>query len=306
MKNGRTKSSISDMNQISSLKLPPRVLVDSRKTVIQQRKSSNSSPKVEYDFFEEEDKSPRNKEGTNSRKTSPRMKEDYSKIFTEKTLQTFEEEVVVELLQEGFLTKEGSQWKTWKKRFFSLKSDGTFHYKEKFTVRPRIYFHSQKDKAPIKIMNISGVKLVCLPPEKKKPHCFRIDVEDGALYLCAVNDDDFEAWKKSKIKKLIIGFIQAGCITNEIQGYDENDKVTIYKSIEISKQKIILPQQLKIKKKIGEGSQGTVHLVELDNIPNVQLSIKVYPKKLITGFNDLTQCINEIETLELGIVILTI
>ena len=53
-----------------------------------------------------------------------------------------------------------------------------------------------------------------------------------------------------------------------------------------------------IGKKIGEGSQGTVHLVELDNIPNVQLSIKVYPKKLLTGSNDLTQCINEIKILE--------
>eukprot|EP01080_Neovahlkampfia_damariscottae_P009206 gene9206-1292_t len=236
--------------------------------------------KTDFDFFgEEQTNSPKTPSTTDS--NNPKIREDYSKIFTEKSFQPqFEEPKVVEVVMEGFLIKQGSQWKSWKKRFFTLKSDGTLIYKEKF-----------QDKNPIKILNITGCKLSTNPPEKKKFNCFKIEFPTQTdLYFQAMSEQDFDAWRKS--------FLQCGCHTEEKQIDSSIDKVILYKSIEVSKQKVILPQQLNIGKKIGEGAQGTVYLVELDNIPNVQLSIKIFPKKLLTGLNDLTQCINEITILD--------
>lgn len=40
----------------------------------------------------------------------------------------------VSVIQEGFLLKEGSNWKSWKRRFFTLKSNGEFSYKKDFNV----------------------------------------------------------------------------------------------------------------------------------------------------------------------------
>ena len=139
------RNSKNAINQISSR--TPLKMVERKKTTMELPKpTSENLRKFDFDFFEDETN---NQKKINSAPNSPKMKEDYSKIFTEKTYQTKnEEEKIIEVVQEGFLYKEGSHWKTWKKRFFILKSDGTLIYKEKFSVKKK------KKKKNLKILNI--------------------------------------------------------------------------------------------------------------------------------------------------------
>jgi len=99
----------------------------------------------------------------------------------------------VSIIQEGFLLKEGSNWKTWKRRFFTLKSNGELSYKKDFN-----------EKSPIRVMNVIGAE-VSDQNENKKQNRLKIIFNNKlskvnsitALLIVASSETECRIWKKS-------------------------------------------------------------------------------------------------------------
>jgi tRNA A-37 threonylcarbamoyl transferase component Bud32 len=183
------------------------------------------------------------------------------------------------VLQQGYLVKEGSFWKVWRKRWFVLKQDGEFNYRKDFL-----------DKNPIKTLNVRGAALT-FPEIAKKNNVMKLYFSpEHSLYMLTGDDLELEKWAKS--------FIDAGASAVEIKDNImlsnlELDRYLINGEIYIPKEKHIDDEFIRIESKLGEGAQATVYCVTLENVPDHKFASKVYPKKLINGVNDLTQCYNE-------------
>jgi len=86
----------------------------------------------------------------------------------------------------GFLSKEGSKWKTWKYRFFEIFENGDILYKK-----------TEDDKEFLRKFNISGCRFA-ETIEKGKPFCLKIVKRDSNLFfICANNTSEFNALKAS-------------------------------------------------------------------------------------------------------------
>jgi hypothetical protein len=86
-------------------------------------------------------------------------------------------------LMAGVLSKEGSNWKTWKKRYFELHIDGNMSYKK-----------SKEDIEVINTINVKG-SIFTETIEKGKPLCIKIIKSNNKpFYICAYNSTDYTNW----------------------------------------------------------------------------------------------------------------
>jgi len=90
----------------------------------------------------------------------------------------------------GWLTKEGAQWKTWKRRWFILDSQNKLWY-----------FTSKRDKpddraAKGRITLDDATSAMPLEPEAKggRKHLFQIVTPSRTWYLMADTEEEKEAW----------------------------------------------------------------------------------------------------------------
>lgn len=189
------------------------------------------------------------------------------------------------VIQQGYLVKEGSLWKTWKKRWFILRADGEMTYRRDF-----------KDKTPIKTLSIRKVPLT-FPTMSKQKYVLKLYFSPTySLYMCAPSEMELENWAKA--------LIEAGASAVELTncgmlGNLELDRKFINGEVYVPKDKYIDDEFLKIGKKIGEGGQATVHEAIVQTYPSMLLAVKIYPKNLINGVNDLTIAYNEMYILSL-------
>jgi len=83
--------------------------------------------------------------------------------------------------KQGFLTKEGGNIKTWKKRWCVLKSGA-------------IYYSKKQNSGELGIIALQNVNLIRTSNYKKKKHCFEVWTPDRTYYLCGVSDEDRDSW----------------------------------------------------------------------------------------------------------------
>lgn len=94
--------------------------------------------------------------------------------------------------KEGFLIKQGYNWKTWKKRYFLLKNNYLY------------YFALQKDSIPKGVILLDGVQCEIAEKETKRKYCFLVKSKksftartkwiDRIYYFQAEREDEMTSW----------------------------------------------------------------------------------------------------------------
>eukprot|EP00824_Muranothrix_gubernata_P003037 TRINITY_DN1375_c0_g1_i3.p1 TRINITY_DN1375_c0_g1~~TRINITY_DN1375_c0_g1_i3.p1 ORF type:complete len:601 (+),score=125.03 TRINITY_DN1375_c0_g1_i3:100-1902(+) len=84
-------------------------------------------------------------------------------------------------VKQGYLTKQGGSWKTWKQRWFVLKD------------RLLVYYKTPQDTEPTGVIPVKGC-VVGETPDAKKSHCFRIQSPSRDFYITASSKADMEDW----------------------------------------------------------------------------------------------------------------
>jgi len=89
--------------------------------------------------------------------------------------------------KDGWLTKQGGGVKTWKKRYFILKTNFVCYYKD-----------SKNLKHPQGVIDLNDSKVSRVDPEEaKKAFVFQI-ITPGRTYRCkGENDEEVESWISS-------------------------------------------------------------------------------------------------------------
>ncbi len=105
--------------------------------------------------------------------------------------------LLTNVVQSGWLTKEGGGFKSWKKRWFWLK-DGCLHYSKT---------KNGKDLGVIRLENATHIKADSSARPKKK-NVFEIPTPDRTYFLCADTQEDRDEWialcqaaKKAEVEK---------------------------------------------------------------------------------------------------------
>lgn len=197
------------------------------------------------------------------------------KEISQSLYQKKEELTIEEAIQEGYLLKQGQKWKTWKKRWFVLKKNGELYYKKDYL-----------EEKIIKKINIKGKQFFC--PKQQ--------------YIKLVISDDFELnlFSSEKDFKLWVNFFKkVGAESNfkTIELIPVSKQIMVNGEVLVEKDQYLLNEFLSIGKKIGQGSQATVHTISIETYPNLLLTIKLYDKYLFDEKNDLSECYNEINIL---------
>ncbi len=86
--------------------------------------------------------------------------------------------------KQGFLVKEGGNWKTWKKRFFVLKNEELCYSKDIESNR-------------LGVINMEHIKAVTATDYKKKKHCFQVETPKRIYYFCAASDTERDEWMRT-------------------------------------------------------------------------------------------------------------
>ncbi|XP_041363514.1 dual adapter for phosphotyrosine and 3-phosphotyrosine and 3-phosphoinositide-like isoform X1 [Gigantopelta aegis] len=85
--------------------------------------------------------------------------------------------------KEGFLTKEGRYFKTWRTRWFLLQKNELKYYKEK------------TDKSPIRVLDLNTCRECSQDNSKKpKPFVFRLVFDWRTFYMSASSEQDMKEW----------------------------------------------------------------------------------------------------------------
>ncbi|XP_059179067.1 dual adapter for phosphotyrosine and 3-phosphotyrosine and 3-phosphoinositide-like [Physella acuta] len=87
--------------------------------------------------------------------------------------------------KEGFLTKLGRHFKTWRTRWFVLQRNELKYYKQKFS------------KTPIRVLDLKDCRECCRDTTQKDKSCvFRLDMGNRVFLLYSVSEHDMDDWIK--------------------------------------------------------------------------------------------------------------
>ncbi|KAJ5080786.1 non-specific serine/threonine protein kinase [Anaeramoeba ignava] len=127
------------------------------------------------------------------------------------------------VIKQGFMTKQGGRWKSWKKRWFVLRGKIIFYYK------------NPKKRSPIGMLPITQASKVYVSQAKtKKKFCFNLEIPGQRTYLIsAPSEEEMNSWIE---------------IINQIIKSELHDKVSMkdFKKIRV----------------VGRGTFGKVYLVQ--------------------------------------------
>lgn len=93
-----------------------------------------------------------------------------------------------ELNRQGFLTKEGGSWKSWKKRFFVLRG-GDLMYSKK------------PEGGSLGIISLKGAGKIEPVEYKKKEFCFSLQTPERVWYMCCSSEEDRKNWVDALTKE---------------------------------------------------------------------------------------------------------
>eukprot|EP01027_Heterolobosea_sp_BB2_P015606 GEZU01022326.1.p1 GENE.GEZU01022326.1~~GEZU01022326.1.p1 ORF type:complete len:417 (+),score=138.71 GEZU01022326.1:73-1323(+) len=115
---------------------------------------------------------------------SPRISVGAGDLFDNITGPDMEDDGVA--LKEGNLTKEGGNFKYWRKRWFKLRPDALFYYK------------NPHDKRPAGIIRLKHAAVSKDTTRQGKQHCFKIQTSDiqqhRTFYMCADSEAEMLSW----------------------------------------------------------------------------------------------------------------
>ena len=87
--------------------------------------------------------------------------------------------------KEGFLTKQGHIFKTWRTRWFVLQRNELKYFKQKFS------------KLPIRTLDLNNCRECCQDFSQKDKSCvIRLDMGSRVFLLYSVSEPDMEDWIK--------------------------------------------------------------------------------------------------------------
>jgi len=89
------------------------------------------------------------------------------------------------VLKEGYLTKEGGGFKSWKRRWFVLRNDALS------------YFKKEGDAEPIGVISLLSTGIIKSADRKKKLNTFEVPTPSRTFFLCAENEADRQSWLES-------------------------------------------------------------------------------------------------------------
>lgn len=93
-----------------------------------------------------------------------------------------------EVNRQGFLTKEGGSWKSWKKRFFVLRG-GDLMYSKK------------PEGGSLGIISLKGAGKIEPVEYKKKEFCFSLQTPERVWYMCCSSEEDRKNWVDALTKE---------------------------------------------------------------------------------------------------------
>mmetsp|Transcript_44922 Transcript_44922/g.113190 ORF Transcript_44922/g.113190 Transcript_44922/m.113190 type:complete len:331 (-) Transcript_44922:73-1065(-) len=85
--------------------------------------------------------------------------------------------------KEGWLTKQGSQRKNWKRRWHVLVDNFLFYYK------------TQKEPTPLGVLHLSGHTIEDASVECKRPHTLKLRTPERLYFVSADDGKEEEAWR---------------------------------------------------------------------------------------------------------------
>lgn len=89
---------------------------------------------------------------------------------------------MTQMSKEGYLTKEGGSFKSWKKRWFVLRDGALSYYKQK------------GDFEPLGTISLSTAGRIQVNSTKKKPNTFEIPTPSRTYYLTADTETERQTW----------------------------------------------------------------------------------------------------------------
>ena len=96
--------------------------------------------------------------------------------------------------KEGFLIKEGINFKTWKRRWITLDRSGVI-----------TYFNNETKKKELGKFLLLRNSTIEVNHSKQKKFCFSIQSSDREYYFCASTNEEMEEWiiacQQMKVKK---------------------------------------------------------------------------------------------------------
>lgn len=88
------------------------------------------------------------------------------------------------MYKNGFLTKQGGSYKSWKRRWFRI-------HESKLS-----YYHNVGDQKPIKTIDLIGAQVSLSKKSGNRQFMFEIKTPKRTYYLNASSDDDRTDWIK--------------------------------------------------------------------------------------------------------------
>lgn len=172
--------------------------------------------------------------------------------------------------KDGYLTKEGANIKSWKRRYFVLKN-GVLTYAQ-----------SQQKPAELGRVHLSDVSVVQVSNRKNKPCCFEIVTPSRIYYFSADNEADKESWMNAlKISK------------QEVRG-DMNKQATG----DVAEERKIGVDDFDLLTTIGKGSFGKVIQVRKKDTGKIY-AMKVLDKQHILEANEVEHTRSEKNILQM-------
>jgi len=161
------------------------------------------------------------------------------------------------IIREGFLTKEGGGFKSWKKRWFTLKDSDLSYYKAK------------GDTEALGSISLSTAGRIQHMDRKKKPFGFEVPTPSRTFYLAAETETERSAW---------IDAI-------------ESTKTSLNKSKNATEEKVGVAD-FELLNRVGKGSFGKVIQVRKKNTGEI-FAMKVLSKKHIVEHNEVAHTKSE-------------
>jgi serine/threonine protein kinase len=159
--------------------------------------------------------------------------------------------------KQGFLTKEGGSIKTGKKSWCVLK-------------RGAIYYSKNQSSNELGVIALKGLtpEHVRTSNRKRRKHCFEVETPSRTYYLCAVSENEKQAWMEA-----IIGYLKSSAPQPGPNG-------------EVKKPGKITLEDFDLLNVIGKGSFGKVLQVRMKTNGKIY-AMKVLNKKTIVERNEL-------------------
>lgn len=185
-------------------------------------------------------------------------------------------------IKEGWMTKQGGSYKSWKKRWFTLVDTTLTYYPDQ---------KAKKEKGKIDLKKATGVDDA--PEEKKKPNAFKIIVPSvRTFYIVCATEQEKKEWME-EIKKVISGLSSESTEKPSTSPSDSSSKSPSKPTGVASATTIDDFTPIRV---LGRGTYGKVMLVRCKK-DNKHYAMKSMSKKILQETGQTQQTLHEKDVL---------